>query len=238
VAVLERGSAAAGVGGLQRLELLGGRSAVAGRFGPEAGQPPVALLTGAEGVQPLAGDCAGGADLGGQRGRVEWLAAGEFAGQVGVGELVADQPAAQLGEFGVVLAVGAQHPDQVAGEPGGHADLVGEGGWVDRLVGVDLTGQPGVGDPLPRWPRISRPHRLGLVSGAAGGLHVEGHRRPPSRSGQTTRAAVIRVWARSWRRWMRLKARSVLRPRRRSVRTCRRTVRSSTRWRRACSCGS
>ena len=61
--VLDVGSAAVGVGGLQRLQLLGGWPAVAGRFGPEAGQPPVALLAGAEGVEPLAGDGAGGADL-------------------------------------------------------------------------------------------------------------------------------------------------------------------------------
>ena len=66
-AVLELGSAAAGVGGLQGLQLLGGWPAVAGRLGSEAGQPPVALLAGAEGVQPLAGDGAGGADLGRQR---------------------------------------------------------------------------------------------------------------------------------------------------------------------------
>ena len=68
------------------------------------------------------------------------LVAVQLPAQVGVGELVADQPAAQLRQLGVVLAVGAQHPDQVAGEPGGHADFVGEGGWVDRLAGVDLPG--------------------------------------------------------------------------------------------------
>ena len=80
-----------------------------------------------------------GANLGGQGGRVEWLAAGEFAGKVGVGELVADQPAAQLRQLRVALALSAQHPDQVTGEPGGHADFVSEGGWEDRLAGVDLT---------------------------------------------------------------------------------------------------
>ena len=132
---------------------------------------------------------AGGADLGGQLGRVEPLAAGQFAGQVGVGDLVADQPAPQLRELGVALAVGAQHPHQVAGEPGRHADLAGQAGRVDRLAGVDLTGQPGIGDPLPRRPRIGRPLLLGLVGGDAGGVQVGGHRRPPSRSGQTTRAA-------------------------------------------------
>ena len=63
-AVLDLGSAAVGVGGLQGLQLLGGWPAVAGRLGPQAGQPPVALLAGAQGVQPLAGDGAGGADLG------------------------------------------------------------------------------------------------------------------------------------------------------------------------------
>ena len=65
--------------------------------------------------------------------------------------------AAQLRQLGVALAVGAQHPDQVPGEPWGHADLAGEGGRVDGLAGVDLTGEPGVGDPLPRRPRIRRP---------------------------------------------------------------------------------
>ena len=66
-AVLGLGSAAVGVGGLQGLQLLRGWPAVAGRLRPQAGQPPVALLAGAQGVQPLAGDGAGGADLGRQR---------------------------------------------------------------------------------------------------------------------------------------------------------------------------
>jgi hypothetical protein len=100
---------------------------------PEAGQAPVALLAGAEGVQPLAGDGAGGADLGRQRGRVQGLAAGEFAGKVGVGDLVADQPAAQLQQLGVALAVATQHPDQVPGEPGAtltsRARVAGSTGW-------------------------------------------------------------------------------------------------------------
>ena len=51
-------------------------------------------------------------------------------------------------------------------------------------------------------------------------MQVEGHRRPPSRSGQTTRAAAARPCSRSWRRWRRLKARSVLRPSRRSTLHC------------------
>ena len=81
--------AAVGVGGLQPGSCSGVGAAVADRLGPQAGQPPVALLAGAQGVQPLAGDRGGGADLGRQLGRVELLAAGQLAGQVGVGDLVA-----------------------------------------------------------------------------------------------------------------------------------------------------
>jgi hypothetical protein len=94
--VLELGSATFGIGGLQRAELLIGWAAVADRLNSQAHEPPVALLAGAEGVQPLAGDCGGGADLGGQLRRVQWLAARELADQVGVGDPVAYHPAAQL----------------------------------------------------------------------------------------------------------------------------------------------
>jgi hypothetical protein len=73
--LLGLGAAAAGVGGLQRLELPGGGVAVADRLGPQIGQPSVGLPAGAQGVQPLAGDRGGGADLAGQGGGVELLAA-------------------------------------------------------------------------------------------------------------------------------------------------------------------
>jgi hypothetical protein len=230
------GSAAAGIGGMQRVELLGGWVAMADRLGAQIAQARVAQAAGAQGVQPLAGDRGGGADLGCQFGRIEWLAVGQLPGQVGVGDPVPDQPAAQLRQLWVALAVGAQHPHQVTGEPRRHADLTGQRGRIDRVAGVDLAGKPGVGDPLPGRPRISGP--LLLRGRDAGGVLVEGHRRPPSRSGQTTRAAAARPCARSWRRWMRLKARSVLRPRRRSALSARRVARSSARWRRACSRGS
>src|SRR5512133_4018591 len=88
--VFELGAAPVGVDGLQRLELLRGWLAVACRLDAQASQPPVGLAAGAQGVEPLAGDRAGGADLGRQLGRVELLAAGELAGQVGVGDPVAD----------------------------------------------------------------------------------------------------------------------------------------------------
>jgi hypothetical protein len=115
--LLELGAAAVGVGALQRLELLRGWVAVTNWLDAQASQPPVGLLAGAQGVQPLAGDRAGGADLSRQLGRVERLAAGQLAGQVGVGDPVAHQPAA--------LAVGAQHPHQVTGEPRRHAHFAG-----------------------------------------------------------------------------------------------------------------
>src|SRR6266511_3022220 len=49
---------------------------------------------------------------------------------------------------GVVVALGVQHPQQVAGVGRGDADLSGELGGGDRLAAVDLAGEPGVGDPL------------------------------------------------------------------------------------------
>jgi hypothetical protein len=138
--LLELGSAAIGVGGLQHLELLGGWAAVAGRLGPQTRQPPVSLLAGAEGVQPLAGDRRGGADLAGQLRGIYRSIASKLAGQVRVGDPVADQPAPQLGELRVAVSVGAQYLHQVMGEPGSHVHLAGEGDRVDRLAGVDLTG--------------------------------------------------------------------------------------------------
>jgi hypothetical protein len=73
--LLELGAAAAGVGGLQGLELLGSWVAVADRLGAQVGQASVGLVAGAEGVEPLAGDRGGGADLPGEGGRVELLTA-------------------------------------------------------------------------------------------------------------------------------------------------------------------
>jgi hypothetical protein len=88
--VLKLGSAAVGIGSLQGGELLAGWAAVADRLGPQVPQARVALAAGAQGVEPLAGDRGGGADLGCQLGRIERLAAGQLAGQVGVGDPVAD----------------------------------------------------------------------------------------------------------------------------------------------------
>jgi hypothetical protein len=69
--LLRLGSPAVGVGGLQHLKLLGGWAAVACRLSPQPRQPAVGLLAGAQGVQPLAGDRRGGADLPGQLGRIQ-----------------------------------------------------------------------------------------------------------------------------------------------------------------------
>jgi hypothetical protein len=137
--------------------------------------------------QPLAGHRRRGADLGRQLGGVEPTASSKLPPQVGVGDPVTHQPRPQLPKLGVPVTLGAQQPQQVAGQGGRHADLTGQLGRVDGLAGVDLAGQPGVGDPLPGRPRISRPLRQ--VGRNAVGVQVEGHRRPPSRSGQTTRAA-------------------------------------------------
>jgi hypothetical protein len=65
------GSAAIGVGGLQRGQLLRGWVAMADRLGPQASQARVGLVAGPQGVQPLAGNHAGGADLGRQLARIE-----------------------------------------------------------------------------------------------------------------------------------------------------------------------
>jgi len=58
--LLDLGSAAAGVRGLQGLELLGGRVAVADRLAAQAGQSPVGSVAGAQGMEPLARSCGGG----------------------------------------------------------------------------------------------------------------------------------------------------------------------------------
>ena len=126
-------------------------------------------MLGAQSGQPLAGHRRRGADLGRQLGGVKPPAAGQLAAQVGVGDPVPHQPPPQLGQRRVAVALAAQHPQQVTGEPGCHADLAGEGGRVDRLAGVDLTLQPGVGDPLPGRPRISRPLLLGWSAGMLAG---------------------------------------------------------------------
>jgi hypothetical protein len=205
--VLDLGAGAAGVGRLQGLDLLGGRVAVADRLAAQASQSAVGLVAGAQGVQPLAGDRGRRADLGRQLGGVEPLATRQLAGEVGVGDPVAHQPGAQLGQLRVALAVGAQHPQQVTGEPRRHAHLGRQGGRVDRPAVVDLTGQPGVGDPLPCRPRIGRPLVLLGRGRNGGGVGRVGHRRPPSRCGQTTRAAAACPCSRRRRRCVRTKAR-------------------------------
>jgi len=73
--LLDLGSGAVGVGGLQCLELLGGWPTEADRLAAQVGEPPVGLVAGAQGVEPLAGDRGAGADLGRQLGRVEPLIA-------------------------------------------------------------------------------------------------------------------------------------------------------------------
>jgi hypothetical protein len=72
--VLRLGAAAAAVGGLQRLELLRGRVAVADRLGPQLGKSSVGPIAGAQRVEPLPRDRGCGPDLTRQRGRIELLA--------------------------------------------------------------------------------------------------------------------------------------------------------------------
>ncbi len=227
--------AAGGEVRLQPRKLSGRRPAVADGLHQHPAVDLLAALLVAQRPQPLPGDRGGGADLGRQLPGVEPPATCQLPPQVGVGDAVAHQPGAQLGKARVAVPCGAQHAQQVTGEPGRHADLAGERRRVDRLAAVDLARQPGVGDPLPRWPRVGRPLLLGLLGGS-GGVGGASHRRPPSRCGHTTRAA---AWPclRSRRRCMRSKARSVLRPSRRCARASRRAARSSARWRRACSRG-
>lgn len=110
-------------------------------------------------------------------GRIQRHAAAQLAREVGVGDPVADQPAAQLGKVGVALALGAQHADQIRGQPWGDADLGGQRGGVDLVAAVDLALQPGVGHALPRQPRVRR--RLNgwrrgrrMLSGPEAGLEI------------------------------------------------------------------
>jgi hypothetical protein len=170
--------AASGKVGLQPGELPGGGAAVADRLAQDL-QTLAAGVLGAQPGQPLARHRRRGADLSGQLGRVKAPATAKLPAQVGVGDPVAHQPRPQLGQGGVAVALGPQHPQQVTCQTRGHADLPGQGGRVDGLAGVDLTLKPGVGDPLPGRPGISRPLQVGLVGGAAGRLQLEGHCRPP-----------------------------------------------------------
>ena len=103
--------------------------------------------------------------------------------QVGVGDRSRSRPAAPPAPGrGRVRRVGPGGH----GQAGCHADLAGEGGCVDRLAGVDLAASQ-CRRSAPGRPRISGPLLLRVRD--AGGVVVGGHRRPPSRSGQTTRAA-------------------------------------------------
>jgi hypothetical protein len=179
---LDLGPAAAGVGGLQRRELVGGWLAVAGRLGPQRGQARVAGAGGPQGVQPLPGGRHGGAELAGELGRVQRCAAAQLAGQVGVADPVADQPPAQLGKARVTLALGAQHPHQVAGQPWGDADLGRQRGRVDLVAGVDKGrgahtpgGAPGagLGSPQGTIDRADRArHHLRPVERDRGGMPI------------------------------------------------------------------
>jgi hypothetical protein len=137
-------------------KLLGGGAAVADGLAEDL-QALLAGVLGAQPGQPLAGHRRRRADLGRQLLGVEPPATGQLPPQVGVGDPVAHQPRPQLGKARVVLAVSAQHPQQVTGEPGRHADLAGKSGRVDGLAVVDFTVKPGVGDPLPRRPRVGWP---------------------------------------------------------------------------------
>ncbi len=158
---------------LQPGHLLGGGLAVADGLGQQPGKAALAALLGAQRVQPLPGDLRGGPHLVGDLGRVQRHTAAQLAGKVGSGDPVADHPPAQLGKAGVALAMGAQHADQVAGQPRGDADLGRQRGGVDLVAAVDLARQPRVGDALPRRPRV----RGGL--GRAGKV-LSGHCAPPS----------------------------------------------------------
>jgi len=173
---LDLGTAPAGEGGLQPGELVRGWLAVAGRLGAQRRQARVARPGDPQGVQPLLGGPGGGADLTRELGRIQRCAAAQLTRQVRLADPVADQPPAQLPKVGVALPLGAQHAHQVAGQSGGDADLGRQGGGVHLVAAVDLTRQPGVGDPLPRRPRVRR--RLGGRRRRAGEV-LSGHRAPP-----------------------------------------------------------
>ena len=171
------GAAAVGVDGLQRLQLLRGRVAVADRLGPQASQARVGLAAGPQGVQPLAGDRGGGADLGRQLGWVEPLAAGRLAGQVGVGDLVAHQPHPQLRQRGQVGA-GCSTRNRSPANAG--ATLTSPARGPGRPADRRRPHEPRrIGDPPPGRARVVWPLLLRLTAGGhAGRGQVEGHRRP------------------------------------------------------------
>jgi hypothetical protein len=83
-------------------------------------------------------------------GRIQRRAAAQLAREVGVGDPVADQPPAQLGEARIALALDAQHSHQVRCQPRGDADLGGQRGRVHPVAAVNLTRKPGVGSHAGR----------------------------------------------------------------------------------------
>jgi hypothetical protein len=92
---------------LQPRELVRGGPAVADWFAEHL-QALRTFVLAAQARQPLAGHRRRRADLEGQLGRVQPLAARQLAGQVGVGDPVADQPRPQLPEARVAVPCGAQ----------------------------------------------------------------------------------------------------------------------------------
>jgi hypothetical protein len=106
-------------GGEVRLELghlLRAGLAVTDLLAQHPGQAVLAGLLGAKRVEPLAGDLRGGPHLLGNLGRLQRLTPTHLAGEVGVGDLVADQPPPQLRKAGVALALGTQRLEQIRGE--------------------------------------------------------------------------------------------------------------------------
>jgi hypothetical protein len=186
--VLELGSAAAGVGGPQRGELLGRGGAVLGWLAAQRGQGRVAVAGGAEGAQPLAGHGGGDAGLAGQLVRVE--PAG-VAAQLGGDERLLDAVAGQQHPHPparrVALAGGPQRRQRRGGGARGDADLVGQLAGVEALAAVDLAGQPGGGDALERRPRVARAVRR--WRGCGGGGHAATPSSPSPTGGSATGAS-------------------------------------------------
>ena len=153
--------AAGGEMGLQPRQLLGGRLAVADGLAEDL-QALGAGVLGAQPGQPLAGHRRRGADLGRQLGGVEPPATGQLPAQVGVGDPVPHQPRPQLPQR---RDRGPRWPrstrSRSRARPGATLTSRARVSRVDRLAGVDLTRQPGIGDPLPGRPRIGRPLLLG-----------------------------------------------------------------------------
>ncbi len=147
---LEIGSAAAGVGGLQRGELLGGGGAVLGRLAAQPGQGGVAVAGGAEGAQPLAGHGGGDAGLAGQASRVQPAVAAQLGGDERLLDAVAGQQHPHPPARRVALPRGPQRRQGGGGGARGDADLAGQRRRVEVLAAVDLAGQPGGGDALER----------------------------------------------------------------------------------------